>query len=101
MGQKRLQPASRYVNLEDFVIYDDFVSFTDAQLWTVAVAATGTAAHQGPGRTNFRLFGTADNDPAVIATTHEIYKYTAGKAMNAQASVVFVDHNTDDGAFAF
>jgi hypothetical protein len=101
MGQKRLQPASRYVNLEDFTVYDDFVSFTDAQLWTVAVAATGTAAHQGPGRSNFRLFGTADNDPAVIATTHEIFKFTAGKAMNAQCSVVFVDHNTDDGAFGF
>jgi hypothetical protein len=101
MGQKRLQPSSRYVNAEEFVIYDDFVSFTDAQLWTVAVAATGTAAHEGPGRSRLKLFGTADNDPAVLATTHELFKFVAGKAINAKALVNFVDVNTDDGAFAF
>lgn len=86
---------------EQFEIFDDFVSFTDAQLWTVAVAATGTAAHEGPGRSRVKLFGTADNDPAVIATTHELFKFLANKPLECEGLINFQDVNTDDGAFAF
>lgn len=86
---------------EQFEIFDHFVDFTDAQLWTVAVAATGTAAHEGPGRSRFKLFGTADNDPAVIATTHELFKFVAGKPMECEGLINFTDVNTDDGAIGF
>jgi hypothetical protein len=86
---------------EQFEVFDHFVSFTDADLWTVAVAGTGTAAHEGPGRSRIKLFGTADNDPAVIATTNELFKFTAGKAIAGEARINFTDVNTDDGAVGF
>lgn len=101
MGHKLCQAPTRYFSRDEFVIFDDFVEFTDAQLWTVAVAATGTVAHEGPGRSRMKLFGTADNDPAVLATTHELFKFTAGKSMCGETLIQFTDVNTDDGAVGF
>jgi hypothetical protein len=102
MGRKILV-ASPELNRgrEQFEIFDHFTEFTDAQRWTVAVAATGTAAHEGPGRSRMKLFGTADNDPAVLATTHELFKFVANKSISAEGLINFTDVNTDDGAVGF
>ena len=86
---------------EQFELFDHFVSFTDAQLWTVAVAGTGTAAHEGPGRSRIKLFNTAANDAAVLATTHEIFKFVASKPLEGECLVNLTDVDTDDGMFAF
>jgi hypothetical protein len=103
MGQKILRlPQTLSDMREQFEIFDHFVSFTDAQLWTVAVAGTGTAAHEGSaGRSAIKLFNTAANDAAVLATTHEIFKFRANKAMMAEARIIFTDVDTDDGHVAF
>jgi hypothetical protein len=47
------------------------------------------------------LFATAANDAAVLATTHEIFEYTAAKAMVAECRIKSADVNTDDGFWAF
>jgi hypothetical protein len=103
MGHKILaSPTAQRFNREEYAIFDDFVSFTDAQLWTVAVAGTGTAAHAGAvGTSDFRLFATAANDAGVLATTHEVFEFLAGKAMVAEARVKSADVDTDDGMWGF
>lgn len=102
MGRKLVAASPESLRaLEQFEISDHFTEFTDAGRWTVAVAGTGTAAHEGPGRSRIKLFGTADNDPAVIATTHELFKFVAGKGIEARGIINFTDVNTDDGAVAF
>jgi hypothetical protein len=103
MGIKLLaSPTAQRYNREEYAIFDDFVSFTDAQLWTVAVVATGTAAHAGSvGTSDFRLFGTAANDAAVIATTHEVFEFLADKALVYEARVKSADVDTDDGMWGF
>lgn len=81
---------------------DHFTEFTDAQRWTVAVAGTGTAAHEGSaGKSRLKLFNTAANDAAVIATTHEIFKFVAGSSMFCEGMINGTDVDTDDGMFAF
>src|SRR5688572_1236828 len=102
MGIKLLGSLTGRFNREEYVVFDDFVSFTDAQLWTVAVAGTGTIVHDGSvGRSAMEFFNTAANDAAVLATTHEIFEFTAGKAMVFEARVMSADVDTDDGMWGF
>lgn len=102
MGSKILKPSPLLMNGRDqFELFDHFVSFTDAQLWTVAVVTTGTVAHEGPGRSRLKFFNTAAADAAVLATTHEIFKFTASKAIMAEANIIFTDVDTDDGHVGF
>jgi hypothetical protein len=101
MGRKTFKAPDERFDREAFVLFDDFVDFTDKDAWTVAVAGTGTAAHEGPGRSNFALFSTADKDAAVLATTHELYKFVAGKEIYAEASIKFTAPSTQDGSVFF
>jgi hypothetical protein len=97
MGHKILRlPDALHCAREQFEICDHFTEFTDAQRWTVAVAGTGTAAHEGPGRSRMKLFGTADADAAVLATTHELFLFTAGKSMMCEGVIQYTEVNTDD-----
>lgn len=102
MGIKFLDAPVDKFNREEYFVFDDFTDFTDAQLWTVAVAGTGTATHSGSvGESSFKLFATANNDAAVIATTHEVFKFIANKSMVYEARVKTADVDTDDGIWAF
>lgn len=103
MGYKTLHPSDQLkCAREQFEITDHFTSFTDTQLWTVAVAGTGTVTHEGSaGRTAVKFFCTAANDAAVLATTHEVFKLRASKEMYAEGHLVFTDVDTDDGMVAF
>lgn len=94
--------SSLTVARDQFEILDHFTEFTDAQRWTAAVVATGTVAHEGSaGRSAMKFFCTAVNDAAVLATTHEIFKFRAGKEMAAEAHIIFTDVDTDDGMVGF
>lgn len=103
MGYKQvLKPSIVCQAQEEFWLFDHFTEFTDAQRWTVAVAGTGTAAHEGSaGRSAIKLFNTAANDAAVLATTHELFKLRASKAMYCAGLINGTDVDTDDGMFAF
>lgn len=102
MGYKMTFDFERPFSRHEYGFMDDFNSFTDAQLWTVAVAGTGTVAHEGSvGRSTMKLFNTAVNDAAVLATTHEIFKLISGKAMYCATRLIFTDVDTDDGMVFF
>jgi hypothetical protein len=94
-------PEDRF-NRASWELFDDFTSYTDAGQWTKVLVGTGTVAHEGDaGRSCVKLFCTAANDAAVLATTDEIVKFTASKAIVAECRVIFTDVNTDDGHVFF
>lgn len=102
MGYKQTQNPERYFSRDEFALFDDFFEFVTGDVWTSAVAGTGTVTHEGSaGTTRMKLFNTAANDAAVLATTHEMFKFRAGKAMTAEVIIEFVDVDTDDGMVAF
>src|SRR4051812_29408482 len=102
MGSKILQPPTRYFSRDEFVLFDEFDSYTDAQLWTKAVAATGTVTHEGDaGRTCMKLFATAIDDAAVLTTTNEIFKFIANKAQVFETCIQYTEVNTDDTSMYF
>lgn len=102
MGYKQTQNPERYFSRDEFALFDDFFEFVTGDVWTSAVAGTGTVTHEGSsGTTRMKLFCTAANDAAVLATTHEMFKFRANKAMAAEALIEFTDVDTDDGMVFF
>lgn len=102
MGYQLLPDPTRFFDRNAYVLFDDFNEFVTADVWTSAVAGTGTVAHDGSvGRSHMELFCTAANDAAVLATTHEMFKFTAGKAMQCEGRIIFTDVDTDDGMVFF
>jgi hypothetical protein len=103
MGSKLLRVPSMLADArEQSCVFDHFNYFVDADLWTKAVAGTGTVAHEGDaGRTCMKLFCTAVNDAAVLPTTNELFKFIANKAMVFEARTIFTDVDTDDGIVFF
>lgn len=105
MGSKICRiPDVLSIGRDQYGVFDDFVSFTDTQLWTVANVGAGTTlAHEGSvGRSTLKFFTTtAANDSAILATTNEIFKFKANKAIFAESRIIFTDVNTDDGFVGF
>ena len=102
MGYKQTQNPERYFSRDEFALFDDFFEFVTGDVWTSAVAGTGTVTHEGSaGTTRMKLFCTAANDAAVLPTTHEMFKFRANKAMAAEGLIEFTDVDTDDGMVFF
>ena len=105
MGNKMLAAPTARFNREEYSIFDDFAYYVDADLWTKLAADTNaTVAHEGSvGKTRVKLF-TGDailNNEAAIATTNEVFKYIANKAIVAEARIEFAESATDDAKVAF
>lgn len=97
MGYKLTQTPERYYSRDEFQVFDDFGSFTDGDLWTKLDAdATSTVAHQGAGRGYVSVLTSADNEEACLATTNELFKFVADKAIVGEARVSHTIPNTDD-----
>jgi hypothetical protein len=102
MGAKLLRiPDELTCARDQFGVFDHFNEFVTGDVWTSAVAGTGTVLHEGPGRSRMALFSTADNDAAVLPTTHELFKFVSGKAIMAEAVVQYTEVNTDDSSVGF
>ena len=103
MGSKLLRISDiRHCAREQFAIDDHFLSFTDTQLWTLAVVTSGTVTHEGSaGRSAIKLLTTDIAAAAVLATTNEIFKFRASKAMECEAIINGADVDTDDGMLFF
>jgi hypothetical protein len=84
MGYKIADHPLDKFSRETNELFDDFSWFVTAHQWTSAVAGTGTVTKAGDSGTDIRLFSTADNDAAVLATTNEDFKYTANKDIYAE-----------------
>lgn len=102
MGYKLTQSPERYFSRDEFALFDDFDHYITGDTWTGAVVANGTVTHEGSnGASRMRLFTTTINDAAVLATTNELFKLRAGKAMVGEGLINFTDVNTDDGHVVF
>lgn len=102
MGTKiATHPENRF-SRDVYTLFDDFSWFVTAHQWTSAVAGTGTVTKAADSGTDIRLFSTADNDAAVLATTNEDFKFTGGKAMVCEGALnVSTAPQTDDFSIAF
>lgn len=101
MGLKGLTHPENYFSRDEFVLFDDFNYYVTGDLWTAAVAGTGTVTRPATAGSDIRLFSTADNDAAVLATTNEMFKFTAGKAMQCEAEVRLAPPQTNLNSWAF
>lgn len=89
---------------EKFEICDDFLYYSDTDLWTKLAADTNaTVAHEGDGsRSRVKLF-TGDaikNNEAAFATTVEQFKFIANKEIVIEAKIQFAESATDDAKVA-
>lgn len=101
MGNKILPHPENRFSRDAYVLFDDFSWYVTAHQWTAGVAANGTVTKPADSGTSIRLFSTTDNDGAVLATTNEDFKYTAGKALMAEAEVTVNPPNTNACSWAF
>jgi hypothetical protein len=101
MGLKSLKHPENYFSRDEFVLFDDFNYYVTADLWTAAVAGTGTVTRPATAGSDIRLLATADNDCAVLATTNEMFKFTASKAMQCEAELRIAPPQTNLNSWAF
>jgi hypothetical protein len=105
MGNKMLfYSAALGSAREQFELFDHFTAYNDADLWTKLASDTNaTVAHEGPGRSRVAIF-TGDavkNNEACFATTHELFKYVANKAIVGEGKIQYAESATDDAKVAF
>lgn len=106
MGAKALRiPAYLHDAREQYAVFDDFDYYVNADRWTVLASDTNaTAAHEGSvGKTRVKLF-TGDailNNEAAIATTNEVFKFIANKAIVCEGLIEYAESATDDAKVAF
>jgi len=89
--------------LSNFILKDDFASFTTAQLWTFADSNDGSAS-VGDVKNGVLSIVTDDSDAnanafAEVATTKEIFKVEAGKSIIGYWRIKLAEANTDDAIF--
>ncbi len=83
-----------------FTIFDDFLWYVTAHLWTTVATDSGTATvgdEAGGVLTLAPSDGTvADNDEIYVKTTNEIFLFAADKPGRFECRVKWTDANTDD-----
>lgn len=104
MGYKTSEHPEADFDRQKFELYDEFDSYTNADLWTALAADTNTTvAHEGPGRSRVKIF-TGDailNNEAAVATTNELFKYVAGKEIYGEGLIQYAESATNDANVAF
>ena len=102
MGSKITRTPLRYFSRDEFAVFDDFDTFVDGEKWTIFDTPTSASVtHEGSGRGRMKLFASVDNEDAAIATTHELFRFVANKAMVAEASIQFTQIQTSTEGIAF
>lgn len=90
---------------EEFVVFDDFLSYNDGDLWTKLAGDTNaTVAHEGDGsRSRLRLYtgDSVKNNECAVATTNEQFKFVANKEIVAEGKIQYAEVATDDAKVAF
>ena len=86
-----------------FELFDEFNYYTDTDVWTRSAESNMTGAHEGDGsRSRLKLYGvTTDNNQVTVATTNEIFLFSAAKPMHTAALVQYAEANTSAVNFAF
>ena len=83
-------------------LFDDFWSYTDAQLWT-KLAAEGTVAALSSGINGLLQLQTTnvDNNEVAVQTTTSPFKFQNGVAQICEARINFAEAATNNVCFAF
>lgn len=80
-------------------VFDDFLYFVDADLWTETAdaGATGTTGvSDGAGGIMSVFCDGDDNDESYLHTTNELFKFEDDKPLFFEARVALTEANTDD-----
>lgn len=105
MGAKLLRHPEERFSRDEFVVFDDFDYYVSGERWTSLAADTNTVvAHEGPGRGRVSVSTGPDNvnnDEAAVATTNELFKFIANKAIVAEGLVQFAEAATNAANVAF
>src|SRR3990172_4162128 len=109
MTTKLLNREPALENIRQHGFFDDFFSYTDAQLWTLAAGTgTGTAAVIAPGDAVngsggiLRITtGATDNDEEYLYTTNELWKVANDKPIMAIARLRLTQSGANRSAFVF
>lgn len=104
MGYKALQPPTARFSRDEYFLFDDFLSYNDADLWTKLAADTvATVAHEGSvGKSRLKLaVTTTDNNEAAVATTNELFKFIANKSIVGEGLIEYAEGATNVANVAF
>ena len=98
-------PQALLEGRDQFGLFDDFLWFVTAHLWTSTLTDSGTAS-VGDARKGILALvpsdGTvADNDEAYIESTPECFLLVAEKPFFCEALVQYTEANTDDANVMF
>lgn len=86
-----------------FELFDDFASYTDANVWTKSAgagASVAITANTAGGVVNLTTGGT-QNIQALIASTNACFKLLAGRAFYAEAYLQYAETSTNNAGMAF
>jgi hypothetical protein len=98
MTQSLTLPESALLIPRQFGVIDDFLSFSDADLWTIIDADSGATvlpSDAAGGILNLTT-GATDNNEAYVATTQELYLFADDKPLLFLARLQWVEANTND-----
>lgn len=99
MSVKLLDDPAALVRRRQFDLFDDFLSFTDTQLWTKTDGDAGASVAidaDGVGGIVDLTTGATDNNEAYLATTNELFKFADDKPLTFETRIKFTEANTDD-----
>lgn len=103
---KRLLVSPRALSERDqFGFFDDFEWYITAHRWTTTVSDSGTVA-QGDAANGIVTLtpsdgSVGDNDEAYLKSATECFKAVAGRTIQGEARIKFVEINTDDANVGF
>ncbi len=100
MGQKKLNSPDRYISRKEFVLLDDFPSFTDADVWTILDADSGgDVTHRGDAENGEMQLqaDTTDNIECALVSTNELFKYRANKPLMCETRIQYTETDVPNG----
>lgn len=87
---------------ELFQVWDDFPSYTDAQLWTKVIGSTGTVSvANGQGGVLAIANAASGNDADYVHTTNKPFIFAQDQPLIAEARLQLVEANTNQANFFF
>lgn len=103
MGVNLLDLDDRLLKRRTFTIFDDFFSYTDAQLWTKLTAdTTPTVTVSDAAKGVVALYtDTTDNNEVLVKSTKEIFLIAANKPIIAEAKIQYSEQATNTANVAF
>ena len=103
MGVNLLDLHDAELKRRTFGIWDDFFSYTDAQLWTKLTADTTPTVTVGDAAKGILALYTdaTNNNEVAVKSTKEVFLIAANKPIIGEAKVQFSEANTDDANIAF